>query len=103
MALNAVVFPAPFGPIRLVIVPGCTRNEIPASAMTPPNSTRRSDTSSIIRPALFTHAAFATNRPGGLRDRHHDAAWQKEHAHDEHDAVREHLPLPGHRLPQCLG
>ena len=32
MALNAVVLPAPFGPMRLVIVPACTRNEIPASA-----------------------------------------------------------------------
>src|SRR5438552_87284 len=42
IALKAVVFPAPFGPITLVIVPGWTSKDTPASAATPPKLTARS-------------------------------------------------------------
>jgi hypothetical protein len=42
MTLKAVVLPAPLGPIKLVIAPGFTSNDTPASALTPPNCTARS-------------------------------------------------------------
>src|SRR6478672_6162554 len=42
MTLNAVVLPAPFGPIRPKMVCGCTSNPTSSSATMPPN---RSETS----------------------------------------------------------
>ena len=47
IVLNAVVLPAPFGPITLVMVPGRTSKETPSSAATPPNLTATSRTASI--------------------------------------------------------
>src|SRR6266852_5488555 len=85
MALNAVVLPAPLGPMRLVIVPGCTLKDTPASARTPPNSTWRFSTTSIYW-------------SGGREAR--EAARQEEHEEHQHHAVGEHLPLPGDGLAQ---
>src|SRR5438128_3638706 len=107
MALNAVVLPAPFGPMRLVIVPGCTRTEIPASATTPPHSTRRSSTISTLwacgATRLLERATLGPNRSRGPRyNRRHDSARQEEDADDQDHAVGEHLPLPRHRLAQRL-
>jgi hypothetical protein len=36
ITLNAVVLPAPFGPIRPTVSPGSTSNETPSSATMPP-------------------------------------------------------------------
>ena len=48
IALNAVVLPAPFGPMTLVIEPGRTSKDTLSSAVTPPNRTARSLTASIM-------------------------------------------------------
>src|SRR2546427_11046776 len=48
MALNAVVLPAPLGPMTLVIEPGRTANDTPSSAVTPPKLTARSLTARVI-------------------------------------------------------
>ena len=47
ITLKAVVFPAPFGPIRLVTVPGATVKLTPVSAATPPKRTVRSRASRV--------------------------------------------------------
>src|SRR5688572_10467303 len=44
--LSTVVLPAPFGPIRLVTLPGSAENETPVAAFTPPNAIVRPSTSS---------------------------------------------------------
>src|SRR5262249_12329711 len=100
IALKAVVFPAPLGPMRLVIVPRWTRNAIPASAITPRNSTGRSETPSIIgATSHFRQATLGSSRsPRRRYNRRHDPTRQKEHAQHQHDAIREHLPLPRDRL-----
>src|SRR5687767_13504186 len=105
MALKAVVLPAPLGPMRLVIEGGRTTNDTPARAVTPPNDTWRSSTTSIsARRGAGPHRPRAGRGAGrARRDRRDDAARQEEHEHDEDDAVREHLPLPGHGLTQRLG
>src|SRR5215207_8879081 len=66
MTLNAVVFPAPFGPIRPTIWPSRTSNETPSRATMPPNRRVmfRSESSAIDRRTLFGS----------------DPKWQKEHA-----------------------
>src|SRR5712664_2153921 len=89
MALNAVVLPAPLGPMRLVIVPGRTLNDTPASATTPPNATRRFSTTSMLASSQ-------------RRERRNDAAGEKKDQQDQHHAVGQHLPLPRHRLAQRL-
>src|SRR3989442_10592480 len=48
MALNAVVLPAPFGPMTLVIDPGRTANDTPSRAVPPPKLTARSLTERVI-------------------------------------------------------
>ena len=53
MTLKAVVFPAPFGPIKLVTPPHSTRKLMPASALTPPKRTAKSDTSSAAVTRAF--------------------------------------------------
>src|SRR3954465_13097825 len=50
MTLKSVVLPAPFGPIRPVIVPGSTEKLAPLTAVTPPKRTVTSSTSSSGRP-----------------------------------------------------
>src|SRR6058998_1597965 len=75
--------------MRLVIVPGCTLNDTPASATTPPNSTPRFSTTSTLAPP-----------PRG--ERRYDAARKEEHEEHEHHAVGQHLPLPGDGLAQRL-
>ena len=49
MTLNAVVFPAPFGPISPEICPSSTSNDTPSSATMPP---KRSVTSRTERSAI---------------------------------------------------
>src|SRR3990172_7142396 len=63
MALNAVVLPAPFGPITLVIVPGRTANETPPRALTPPNLTARSFTASPPAASIIPLLASPVERP----------------------------------------
>src|SRR5829696_9700461 len=55
MMLNAVVLPAPFGPIRPTIWPSGTSRETPSRATIPPNRrvTLRSESSAIGRRSLF--------------------------------------------------
>src|SRR4249920_2175382 len=60
--LNAVVFPAPFPPIRLVMVPAATSNERLLTACSPPKdfdnaSSLRSVPVAIVVP-LFQHVAI---------------------------------------------
>src|SRR5438093_11270559 len=55
MTLNAVVLPAPFGPIRPAIWPRSTENETSSRATTPPNRREMFSSSSSansLRPAL---------------------------------------------------
>src|SRR3972149_4517397 len=63
MALNAVVLPAPFGPMTLVIVPGRTANETPPSALTPPNLTARSLTARPPACSIISPLASPVERP----------------------------------------
>src|SRR5436305_1272264 len=121
MALNAVVLPAPLGPIRLVIVPGCTLKDTPASARTPPNSTWRFSTTSIywsggreaglLRgwPALdaarlrtsFSAGTRPRGRHGvpvrGLRAQRPRAERRWRHAGQPERAVREVHPVDAHQ------
>src|SRR5688572_31571469 len=55
MTLNAVVLPAPFGPIRPTICPSRTSKETPSRATMPPNRRVmfRSESSAIDRRTLF--------------------------------------------------
>jgi hypothetical protein len=55
--LKTVVFPAPFGPISPTISPGCTSNETPSRATTPPN--RRVTFSTTRRGAATVGGSYA--------------------------------------------
>src|ERR1041384_6586533 len=80
MRLKTVVFPAPFGPMRAVMVGRSTANPPPPTARRPRNvlltsSTTSSDTSELPR---FEPQRARQWRPQSVRkkDRHH----QQEHA-----------------------
>src|SRR5918994_6277079 len=62
MTLNAVVLPAPFGPIRPEIWPSSTENDTPSSATIPPKRRVTSRTSSRAIGALpYSRAARPRN------------------------------------------
>ena len=70
MTLNAVVLPAPFGPIRPTICPSGTSKETPSRATIPPNRrvTFRSESRAIDRRTLFgSDPKWQRNRASGRK------------------------------------
>src|SRR5574337_831271 len=73
MVLNSVVLPAPFGPIRPVMVCADSVNDTPSTACKPPNSLTKSRTSSIVASCLHGRA---TSRVPSAWDRR-DLSWSR--------------------------
>src|SRR5262245_9875117 len=90
MTLNAVVLPAPFGPMRPATEPRETSNETPSRATMPPNRSVTSRTErSITAPILRGVSARGLRQTGRAEHREADRSGEEDRAHgDEH---RRHL------------
>src|SRR5436190_17271935 len=96
--LKNVVFPAPFGPIRLTIAPCGTVNETSSTATRPPNSLRRrsvwrstSGTGDlVVVERLVVHALMELRRPPRAGDQ---PLGPEEHDDDDDDPEDPELVL----------
>src|SRR6516164_5346763 len=84
-ALNSVVLPAPFGPIRAQISPACRSNETPPTATRPPKRTVTSRTHSSG--ASVTIVALDE---GGMQAREQAGDTARQEQDDEDDQQAEH-------------
>src|SRR5689334_1474558 len=90
---TVVVFPAPFGPSRPVIFPGCTTNDTSSTATSEPKDFRRFRTSSMDKHPVTTRDATARADDERLRildgrllrdvQRQHEQATGRENRADQ--------------------
>src|SRR5271167_4105282 len=98
MTLNAVVFPAPLGPISATNAPASTQRSSPDTAVSPPKRT--------VSPWISS-SGIGLPRPGSepASDREfalaHQALRPQDHRHNEQDGIEDHPPLS--KTPQHLG
>src|SRR5437879_2831524 len=95
MALNTVVLPAPFGPIRPTIWCGCTEKLRPLTAFKPPKTTLTLSTSSTVR--LRRCFALAAPRPAQVQriaqlGAAEQAAGAENHQQDEQQRINYQAP-----------
>src|SRR6267142_2543529 len=88
MRLNAVVFPAPFGPIRPNMSPSPMLRSNSETAVRPPKRmvTLSSSSSAGISGSFHCHC-LATEREEALRSRHHQT--DDEQGVDDHSVIGE--------------
>jgi hypothetical protein len=67
----SVVLPAPFGPMTPTISPGAAWSDTRSSAVSPPNATVTSLTTSPVDPALLIPLQATTNPPDMVRSISH--------------------------------
>ena len=103
ITLNAVVLPAPFGPIRPTIWPSSTSNETPSRATIPPNRrvTFRSESRAIDRRTLFGSDPKWQRNPRTIRKGGYSPpARERDRSRDPHDEGSEdHEPRSGSTIP----